>query len=259
MEIYLQLDFLTRETLLQALNTAAIGGLALGREFCPRRETDLEDANFEDIAMMALNRGKKLILNTPVYLTTPEFSRLTTRIRSLLKNGIAGEIRLHDWGLLSALRGSASLCWDSWGLQRTFPGADLPFSRPWFEFLSGQGVGLFELPWPYYRILASRGEELPFPWRLKLGSHFPVSFSRHCYSRVLTGENCEKEPPCRRKLLLKPQESPESGFPVRGHTLLKPNRLPPKISFTAKNSPQSVLLSAEDWKEARNLLKKLAL
>jgi|GEM_PF-3779550 len=257
MEVYLQLIFYDREIFRRALSRPHISGIVLGREFCPGLEFGLEDDNFEELAHAILSRGKKLILNTPVYLTPELFEPYVRELKARISHGLISQLLVHDLGLLESLpKKRPPVCWDMWGLQRKFPTATAPFSLPFFDLLSSQGVQRFEIPFHYYRSLARNGEKLDYPWQLRVSTYYPVSFSRVCYSRTLSGLPC---PACCNDFYLKPQGEPGEGYRVKGPTLLKKVPLPAKIVFPPGLTPDSVLVTAENLPHAEILLKKLSL
>lgn len=156
-----------------------VNGVVLGDPFCENVEVDKIISACEK----AKEEGLFVAYQTPVYVTSRNFTHLSSLIKYMSNKGLINEIFLQEVGMLTEISclEKISVVWSIYGWQREFPDMDIPINQKILDFLTLHGVNFFEITTAVAYSIYKHGYPLKFEKYLYHHRLDPISFSRINY------------------------------------------------------------------------------
>ena len=142
MALYCGLDFYTTEDISSLLQLDIIDGIVLGDCFCQRKMFEYGESQLYDYINIVGHSSKKLIYQTPIYITSRNRMQVVDTIKHINSNFADSIILTQDIGMLKFIKDNCDnveVAWSRMGRTREYS-----FNRLFYEALRELGVGLFE-------------------------------------------------------------------------------------------------------------------
>ena len=142
MALYCGLDFYTTEDVSALIQLDIVDGIVLGDWFCQRKMFKYGESQLYDYINIVGRSSKKLIYQTPIYITSRNRMQVVDTIKYINSNFADSIILTQDIGMLKFIKDNCDnvdVAWSRMG--RTI---EYSFNRLFYEALRELGVGLFE-------------------------------------------------------------------------------------------------------------------
>lgn len=190
MNLFCGLSYYNEAALDFLLGNPEIHGIVLGDLFCQKRMFEEGEPSFYRMLFRVGDSGKKLVYQTPVYVTEQEFEKVTRLLEFIDREYPGSIISATDIGLASFLKKHYNhilIIWNRMGHSR-----ERYHNRDFFHFLKKSGFTAIETADPGE---AERAESAGLAAWLIYGDLHYQTMGRVCYTRYqldIDKLNCEK-------------------------------------------------------------------
>lgn len=190
MAVYCGLDFYKTEDINTLINSAQVDGIVVGDWFCQRKMFENGEPQFYNSIDLVGASSKKLIYQTPIYITSRNRIRVIDIIKHIDSLYAGSVVLTQDIGLLKFVRDNCrnvECAWSRMGRTR-----ESAYNTLFYETLKELDVRLFETESISVADKLKGGTMLPW---LVYGNNYYKTIGRRCYTKYelnVDDEECSK-------------------------------------------------------------------